>query len=356
MSQKHLNYTYFIKKDGMIDDLVYNLGDCSLFPAFFSFRDKCADYENYIDLFLNDITIIMSQSEDEEIKEISFNENTFSRKAISFKLSQSKNSEAYYELENQLDKGEIVGVRTVCEMLPHSTYFQENYDMRKFEPGHLFSVIHHDKDVFYFVESPDLLVEKYLTLYEENVQIGLLDKKLAREVFNNFCNIYTYSINHDELKNCKLHFNNCIQNSIVNYSKATEKKDGKLIYYGRNSILRLIELCEREIICFNAEHSSGKNYYDYFGWKIWCIKSYRRMLLDCIANKKNSLKEVDFSEIEKTILNSISLWNKVYLLFGKNYFQGLHRLDCKYKERFTEILKAEDKIIQQLEVIDASSL
>ena len=350
--EKYLEDSYYINRDGTPDEFVYSLGHCSLVCAYLILKNSYENINEYCDIFLNDTTICLSQYEDNNLETIRLNENEFIRNVFDFKQSENK-SDAFNELESLLDRGQRVFVQTVSQMLPFSRHYNPNFNMADFIPGHGFLVVHHDEKFFYFVESPDLANKLHLKTYKGNMEIGLLEKELAKKVFGAFCNIYTVDINKNNLNASYSNFTYAIQQSIANYTRESDYNGSNRNFYGREAILRLIDICEEQSISLNQIAIHKRDYYDFFDWKIWTIKGARKALCLCLSKKDYDIKnkDISISIIEDALKKNIDIWEKTFRLMGKKYFKGDFLLDGDFKKNFVAVLESEDEIIELLKQI-----
>ena len=350
--EKYLEDSYYINREGTSDEFVYSLGHCSLVCAYLILKNSCENINEYCDVFLNDTTICLSQYEDNNLETIRLNENEFIRNVFDFKLSE-KETNAFEELESLLDRGQRVFVQTVSQRLPFSRHYNSDFDMADFIPGHGLLIVHQDEKFFYFVESPDLVNRLYLKTYKGNSEIGLLEKELAKKVFGDFCNIYTIDIDQNNLNASHSNFTCTIQQSIINYTKKSDYNGGSRIFYGREAILRLIDICEEQSISLNQIAIHKRDYYDFFDWKIWTIKGARKALCLCLNKKYDYIKnkDISISIIEDAFKKNIDIWEKTFRVMGKKYFKGDFLLDSAFKKNFVDILESEDEIIELLKQI-----
>jgi len=345
MAVEYLSANYYLENNGQLDSFVNSLGNCFNICSYFVLKKGISNYEEYCDIFLTDTTICLSQFENKEIENIWLIKNNVIDEVINLTKSPQVHNDAFTELERLLDSGEIVVAQTVNQMLPFSRHYNSSFDVSTFVPNHAFIIIHHDKDYFYVVDSPNLLNSNNYECLPSNKEVVLFDKHLAQRVFNEYCCLYTVSINEKELHRGKENFKNCITDSVNNYQRESGHFQDKNTYFGREAILRLADICESEIIRLDSMAPHNRNYYDYLDWKIWAIKGGRKVLYECIRKKRVN---TDLTEIENSILNTINLWEKTFRVMGRKYARQDYLLNSEFSKYFNDILKSEDEMIHLL--------
>lgn len=347
MLKERLTLPFYFSVEGEKDNIPFLLTDCFDRCAYFVMKHSYKDVPNPAALFLDDLHICVQYNESGMLKDIIMNEKGINRDIYTVKQIEGIDSDAFKELERNLDKGKYVVIQTVNEYLPHLVFYKPEFDINKFIPAHGFLAIGHDEENVYFVDSPEIIVDANFVSCRENRYVGVLKKSFLKELFSYYCRCYVITINDEKIrKPQKDRILDAVKESVTSYFMKQDKSNGVL--YGREALLSLIALCDNEMTILNYKKTDNMSVCFFLAWKFWGITNLRKLLLAGL--KKYS--EISFEQILKDIMvildKLIGVWERSTNIIIKNNAAGINKLDSKCKEYLTEVLTLEDKLQENL--------
>lgn len=128
--------------------------------------------ENCKKVFCNDINLKIC------IEQLGFYPNDLKLKDELFQVKRYTPipQQAMRVLENLIDKGTIVAVCTMFDMLPPFEWYQQKDKIGK-SNTHFTIVVGYDKNYVYFAEHPDML-KRDAVMWSENPTVGMIEKNI----------------------------------------------------------------------------------------------------------------------------------------------------------------------------------
>ena len=102
-----------------------------------------------------------------------------------------------YELEDLLDSGETPVVHTYHPRLPFNNGYisLDDISVKPEESWHFFLMVGHDKENFYYVDSPNFMNMQNYEHHPENRSVGVLKKSTLLKAFEVFAHFIVMEIN-----------------------------------------------------------------------------------------------------------------------------------------------------------------
>ena len=135
---------------------------------------------------------------------------------------------------------------------------------------------------------------------------------------------------------------NALIDSYKNYHLQNKVKDGVECYYGKQAMLKLLDLFELGNIRLDQmAPSKDRDMITYFNWKIWNIKGRRKLLKKFVYDSNNG----DYRETLLNSLNdSILKWDLLDKALYRDFLKGNRIAGNQYTFIIREIIDCEDKI------------
>jgi hypothetical protein len=259
-------------------------------------------------------------------------------------------------LEALLDKGQMVIVQTVFEILNYYVKYDPEYDLNQYyegEANHANIVLFHEEDKIYFAEKmPFNINEKNFVPYEFNSQIGVAQKSDIQKACNYFLRCYTLEVDEHGLKNdkaiqedvCKL-----IHDISGNHFACSEELDGYTRYYGIEAMKKLIEFCDQGLSLNNYFHTQGWEMWDRISFDMWMVFGSRKMLKEYVILLNKGDKYSEFNELLiNTLEEALVQWALVGRIMVREVRAGSNCLTPKIGERIRKLTELENKLNEQL--------
>ncbi len=250
-------------------------------------------------------------------------------------------------IEELLNRGQMVIINTIFEILSFYRRYNPAYDTKDYNPGaedHFCIILHHDMENFYYVEKiPYTVIMDNYVPYEFNNQIGIIPKCDIERATNLYMKCCSLEVREDELngEELKKDVANLFQRMADNFS-APEIQDGLYTrYYGKQAIEQFAGLCDEQFNMEDYYKSEGWPVLDRISYDIWMLHGARALLLEYIKLKK---VELDYSGNPELLLAKVletkTQWEIMEKTLNKNVLLG-EPLDSKIGDRLRQQLTSE---------------
>lgn len=346
MPKKALYMNYHYQKNGE-KELVSLLG-CIDSLYYFVNRQKFKGL-NISDVFFEDISLLMVQNPDGSIHDINNNFMKDMSQVFELKVYKTKGTEAVKLLEKFLNRGKMVITATIMRLLPFTIHYDENYNPKTFngKSYHRFLIIWHDKDYYYYIETPPVINHKYYIPYERNPQIGKIEKEKLNNIFKYYAEFSITYVKRPKLKKEIRKVPIFLKKIIDNYYKPSQFENEKKVYSGRLFITRFIEICGEGKIKLN-DSTFGGELCGRLEWKLGVEKERFKVLLDLLNNHyRNHHLGAELIASGEETLKVYSILRDVMM---KEYYKENYSF-AKLEKYFVQALNANDRFIRLLDNI-----
>ena len=343
--KENIDMEYHFLKNGEADDYSLYL-DCDILMIYFISKRKLKSTKGMKELLMSDITIEVIQNQDGSIYNISH--LTFPFRDDIFKVQYYKGNgyQSIKEIEELLDKGELVIVNTFMQKVPFSHQYRESdYTV---PDQHSFLIIAYDQQSFYYVEMPQIINAKNYIPYGENKSVGIIDKEVLRPAFDDLLNFATVSFDEQKINNGS-QFKELIQIMLKNYKKGVLYENGRKVSQGFAAIQCLIDICNRNSLdLYDSSTFTQMWLVGLFNWKTWSIASQRKLL-------KYALEEYDEEcnyDVKLNLIDRLEelfkLWVDIGLFIRVRAGKGETTFGTIYIEHFQKLKDKEEELINKL--------
>ena len=347
---ENLAIEYFYSNDGTPDQVARFL-DCSAQMIYFTLKKKVKNYQDYLELLLQDIVFYVIQNPNGSIYDINLLPYPFRGDIFSVDYVESQGYQAMGEIEKLLDKGEQVVLGTCARRVPfHKDFDGFDSPYLPIKKGHTFLVVAHNDTDLYYVEIPSVLNAAYFVQYPKNKSIGIIKKTDLKAAFEVFADFGTISINQANLhqgSNLKALF----QISLDNYAKGALYQDGLKVSYGQNALDLLIDLSGEECLrldtvegLYNATHI-----FHLFEWKFFTIGARRKILMDALAGNTQACNIQVKNSLIDILDKSYKEWHDTQEMTKRKFWMEKdYKVGREYQARFIELKALEQEIMENL--------
>lgn len=337
---------YYYNNDGIKDEIVNSLGDCLVQCAYLILKNRDDFKSDYYTAFLNETTLKLSVNSDDELIAFETIENIYDKDLFSIMGCENTNQNTADKVSEILQSGGIPAIAAIIERFPFSCFYDVNYKNKKKRTRHVFIIVGEDDENFLYVDNPDVISPKRYIAYDKNKEIGIISKKLFRDATQFCCDVLTFRFDMNMLISYIDNPKEVLIKSRDNYYKKGVHKDNQLDYFGRQVLLKLIDLFEGECLRFDdLAPSKDRNMITYFNWKIWNIKGRRSLQRYYFKNNCNTNNIIHLiTALEESIKN----WDLLYKVLNKDYLKRVLVIGKKYIPIIENIIIAEDELQQVL--------
>lgn len=350
MIKNNLESTYYHLKDGQPDVIASILkSECFKVSSYFIIKNPFKNYFNPYILFLDNITFSLSKYKNNKIAYADVISNHINESLIKVNIHSNNELNALLTLEKLLDKYGMVILQTVNHKLPFSVYYQENYNINNFIPGHSFLVIGHDKDFIYYVDEKSCINYSNFTSYKYNRDIGVVKKQDILPAINCFFRAYTITFDKSDMNDAEANINKIFKEIINDYHKLPSVSGEIITLYGKEAILNMIDICYSENTFLDKKVESpmyNNTLHKLLYWKFTVAADRRRMLYYLILNYYKYKNESDLVDL---ISQSVNKWLLFRNILEKRYLKNYYLIDSNLIKYLMDILKVEEKIIYLLD-------
>lgn len=264
------------------------------------------------------------------------------------------------EIDSLLNKGKFVIVQTFIERLKFTRYYNPEIPFSEHIPSHSFMIIDSDKENFYCLESEWVVNKNPLYIpCSYNSEFGVVNKFLLKESFDKYANLYTVILDksvdyEEEIDNYAI--SNLLHSIEIYYSDKKDTSDNFIIYYGREALEILIQMCTegRNNLCekiYIISESGLKLTNDTLFYSL-------KASFDIIIARKNLLLNyfifilkpdcIYYKDIVDALKNNIKCWqiitNLIFKIDNQSQIKNIKTvyLDNSFKGYFENVLKSED--------------
>ncbi len=356
----YLNQSFYYDQYGIRDELSGLMGNCTERSIYFILKNKYKDINfNPYEVFLNDMTFSLKLFDASNIHTFRIHNNFSSVKKNIFQYDSIElfnKEEAKKTLEGLLDRGHIVLIRTIFELLPFSAWYGDLYGLDGYRKGgHGFLIVGYDNNNYYYVDDPASLNMSKFISHKNRKDIGVSPKSDFFNAFNTFLKCSTVrNINTSNLYLNRDLFKSIVEESINNYNNiqiTSGTNQGKKIKIlnGRRAIEQLIKICESESYYLNEKQrkTEGSNLFNNICPSLTFVCN-RRILFSNYINSNKLYSFNNVSSLDKLLKESITSWATVKNVITKYYAKDRYILDKHIGKYFLKILDVENQIFEQL--------
>lgn len=343
--ENFLTKRYYLNSNNMMDDIVDSLGDCLVQAAYLVLKSKYGLRRDDYKAFLNETTVKLIVDSNNDLISFETVENMFDREVFSINSNSQTNQNTVETVSSVLKTGDIPAIATIIERFPFSAFYDINYKLNIRRTGHVFIIVGEDEENFFYVDNLSVISYKQYVAYEKNRGIGIISKKFFYEATKDYCDVLTFKFNKNVIDYYTKHPQEALINSKDNYFKNEVYYGNFIEYFGRNALIKLIELFETEKLRFDAlAPSEDRDMITYFNWKLWNIKGRRNLQRYYLEqnNNNNALKLI------KSLKESIKHWDLLYKILYKDYLQGAVIMGKKYIPVIENVIAVEDELHEAL--------
>lgn len=332
-----LTRKYFIMDDGRIDNINSSI-NCFESVLYNALRDYNCDYKF---VFCGDINLKIAKKSNK----FGYLLNNIALHKILFKVKRlNPNYSAIQSvLEEQIDTGKIVSVRTMFDELQEYCY-STMLEKKGFTNTHFCLVIGYDSENYYVVDHPTMFIKENLNTYKLNKTVALIHKDDFIKALNTFCDIAVIDINNQVLKsiNKVTILKDAIDISIKGYTDNGSFRNDNSVHVGRASILKMIELMHSDLAAETIKNLQN----DYFF--LYLLHSRRFLLNNCLKDLEDMFNKDILDKAIKQLDRSIVCWKSFYYIVSKSTMKPDPQICNKVNKLLEKILFVEDELIKVL--------
>ena len=333
-----------------------NTDSCIRQCIYLSFSEEIDKIENPNYLFFDDINFQLSMNRRGEISDI--NLKTINKdKFFKLKRYSANGKKAMPLLEKLIDEGHVVLIKTITEKLPFLSYYNPNFSHSKTNSiPHLFKVVWHDERNLYYVDTHWNLRKGFYIPFEYNENVGVISKEEVNPAFNIKLDCYTISLDMEKLNEAQSQIPSTLKRMVENYYV---KRPGfsylksKVTTQGRNSLVDLIEICNKEYLDTNVKlKNSDKTIHGLLFWKFNDLFGRVANMHNTLTTYFNNKGRNDVDEILENILALRNIINIFFNVLKKRYIKGEYILDKHISGYLIKMLDLEDRIFESLKKME----
>jgi len=339
-----IEYDYF--KNGTLEPIT-ELLDCNTRMLYFILKKKVKNFQNYIHILFNGFVFYIIQNEDGTIYNIDCTTYPIREDIFILNTYKSKGIQAMEEIENLLDKGELVIIDAFKSRLPfHKDFISKEYicELEPLMMGHTFLAIAHDKDNLYYVEMIGEINRKNHIPYSGNKSVGIINKKDLLPAFEVYAYFGVIDIDYLNLGK-KSQLKEDIEKISFEYNtQEITYQDGRNIFYGINAIDLLIDLCKKEELDLNGI----RNLKELISWKFW-LTAVRRKLLKHVLETYSERCNIEIKDELIVLLGDLHTeWRHIQSVIDGRVKENYFILGSEYIPYFESLKGNELMLIDKL--------
>lgn len=345
----NISKEYYYQKNGeIIKDVDLIRGDCFPLNTYIVLKHKYSQLDNIYKLIMDDINFGIILEKNGQINNIVYKNNSMIENGV-LKYSSHEyiyqGTKAITALEKFIDREKYVMIQTINEWLPFSIHYNPNYKLNRFIPGHIQIIIGYDKEYFYFVEDPALINYNQYKAYSKDV--GMLDRVEALEIIGTYLKCINVKIDREKYAVIDSLIFNILKESVKTYRKLDKiDSSGRVYFYGRNAINRLIDISKQEYIHLDEVYKDLGPLNLFLRWKFRAIKNKRYTLFRFFEYFEKKYYQTD---IKKLLEIDYAMWNKIWIIFEKKFAKKEFLWDKHLAKYFEHVLKIEDELFNSIE-------
>lgn len=214
---------FFYDKDFNKMEDVAIAGDCVQQLTAIVMKQHFKGRYNQYAVYMNDISFNVSCDNENYITRSAVKSNgirierrAFSKNRVIVKKDLDRAMQAITEALKQFGYAVI---RTVDSYLPFSIYWNEEFDMTKFqENGHFIMIISEDRDNYYFIDQLTEVIPDKFKHIPERKDIGICSKKVFAKALSLYVKVLTINFEEDNILGAEQFGNEILRISIRNYN------------------------------------------------------------------------------------------------------------------------------------------
>ncbi|WP_054742674.1 hypothetical protein [Cellulosilyticum ruminicola] len=351
MSEALLTQNYYFDAQGRKDPFYDMSYFCLVTCIYQIYKNAQPQAQQVMYSLIDDLSVFMILNQEREIEEIFTNE--IATESCNYSLEEYEGEEGLKVLHQLLEEGKPVIVCTVTELLDFSINYTPDYDLKEFEPGHVFIILHFDGENYYYLEDPFAQINyDYFIPYKERKDIGVMPKEKMEAAFNGYLQCIIAKLNLEQSHLVEERVKQSILSSVQNYYKPNENlESGKVKYTGRNVICELMKLVEKGLDLNGSIPGVTTKLIGFIPWL--CSILYKKRKLLTLGLKDLSDKYETFEvapELFECLKQSEKKWTKFKNRIEKNKVRHIESLDESYIPVLKEILEVEDQLNELLKI------
>ena len=329
---KHLLETFFNEKNSELDKLYMSL-DCWEQIIYKSLQPYNLDYK-YV--FVSDIYPVYVESKEYwslMLPEKDLKQSIYEEKSINY-----INGDYITTIESLLKQNEFVVFHTVFDLIPE-------YDKKEIKVTgriHHSIIVGFDDNHFYIMDNPNMFNKSKSTFYLDFNNICIINKTLLNNAFKKKCELKIIKIKTDSLHS----LNNLdkVLNQILNtfHYKEMEKHGEYNMFYGKQALMKLIEALD------TSSDKCLRNSFLNNHYNAHLLYLDRLILKWCLEDSELYRGSIYFQDVIKYLDISIEKWQIVKMMIAKNNVKSSQSFFNKLKDKMQDILKIEEKFIENI--------
>lgn len=259
-------------------------------------------------------------------------------------------------IESLLDRGHMVILDTVFEILSFYRKYNPAFELKDFRPGvedHNNIILCHDTENFYYVEKlPYTVTMENFVPYEFNEQIGVIPKREIEKACSHYIRCCTVEVDGGSLTGAAFKAEVAgLFHKIADNFLAPEVQDGLYTrYYGKEAMERFAELCDEGCSLDAYYKSEGWPVLDRICFDIWMIHGARTILLEYINIINGDMGySGDPQLLRNKTLETKEQWELLEIIFNK-MIRTKKPLDTSTGSRIRQQLVSEIELIELLKL------
>ncbi len=345
------NLTFFTNKDGSVDNVALSLScfDCSIYNILKN--NRAFDKELIVPLFIRDIYPTLWYNDKTGVFRIinqSRNINPLWTNYVKVaQYDRLQDRDSLRLLESLLDKGQIVIMQTVFELIKYYDKYNPNFDLNEYNQdiNHVNIVLYHENDKIYYAEKiPYCINQENYVPYQFNKQIGVINKSEIVEACNYFLRCFTIEVNEQNLiqdASSPEILANFIYAISDNYAGNIEHMDGYTRCHGIAALEKLVEFCNVGVDMNKYFQTEEFKLQDRINFDIWMIHGARLMIFEYIKSQPTSAY---ISTLADTLIEAKEQWVLLQRIFSRLIKSRSTRLTPKIGERVKDIIEVENRL------------
>jgi hypothetical protein len=356
MSKRLLTQTYYYTKDGSADRIAHSLENCFEQHSYILLKNNKDIKTSLIHSYVTPLPFYVFEWPDGSI-DMAVVSTECPVNCVRFnKVITETTEDKASVLERLLDKGNPVIVQTVVEKLRFTRFYREDFDMADFIPGHVFSILHYDKENFYYTEKPGNIKKRNFQSYKNRKDIGYIAREDMYAAFDDYLVAYTVEFIKDNSIHLTWRNMEMIRYSIDTYFNRIQphyyymnKKEKLTYFFGRKAILKCLDLSAKSgrfLLDKKTSKLSGVHNMELLRWQIKMLIGRKTLLV-------HWLRDMAFfsgtSVLVKALDASSRAWRNLSNYLVKSYFKKHYRFDGSYSPFLQKALDMEDIAFEKLD-------
>jgi len=340
----NLNHYYFYDQNGDRDILIGKL-NCHERLLYLFLKNTKNFVLNMPLTFLSDICYYLSLTTDKNVNlSLTYNYDPMSEQIVITDYKTGKGEKQLSKIITLLKAGEYVAIQPYGKRIPFEDDFI-GYDASQVgDGGHMYMAVGYENNCLFLVidDHEADMTTGLLSKCKDNDSIKIVGIDCLRPSFEIYLNYMTFSLSDNmESISKKECFNEFLQISIKDFERKCEGNND--VYYGKQALGKLIELCDDNDFYFTIQQSvggSGFNVQDLNPWvrSFDSIRKRRHILLYTLSNLEE-ISSKALTEVSSIINKDIEQWETAKNILIKRIIQKENvqgKMLKKYIENITQ--------------------